>query len=65
MPAITKSKIIVFLFAFGGVFLSLKNEVITKKSLFLFFNILFYFLGVAYALISASFRTNKITTIRL
>lgn len=40
----------------------LKNEVINKEILFLVFNNLFYFLGVAYALISATFRANKITT---
>jgi hypothetical protein len=40
MPAFTKSKIIVILFAFGGVFLSLKTKLSTKKS----FLILLYLL---------------------
>ena len=63
MPAITKSKIIVFLFAFGGVFLSLKNEVINKENPFLFLFLFFLFLGVLKALVQASFRANKATKI--
>ena len=62
MPAYQKSKNHGVLFAIGGVFLSLKMKLSTKKSFFYFY-ILFYFLGVAYALISASFRAYKPTKI--
>ena len=60
---ITKSKNDGVLFAFGGVFLSWKNELSTKKILFLFLYLFFLFLGVLKALVQASFRAYKATKI--